>query len=515
MRNILRSGLLLVVSVLLCLVVAEGTTRLVDDLPLVALPLPKAFDTFGLDTTSDRLDEVPRAVGMVRDWFFSEPPPLPNRHQPPQEWIELDRLIEMNSQAGANSLSHDFKPWDMFKAWNAAFVGDPCTSSFFRSAPGRLFVYDPPDGGQRPLYRYLPNATMPRGTGLVTNRFGWRGPPVRFARSEKTVRIVFVGASTTVGNHSAPYSYPELVGYWLNLWAAAWHPDIRFEVLNAGREAIQSPDIAAIMHQEVAPMRPDLVVYYEGANQFQLSTVVKDMPADALAHRADVRPEGVLAGWLGGASRYSALARRAQTLMRAVELPEGGREWPKPDYKIAWPRGLDEIDPDLGRPDLPVNLSVILGDLDRMRADLAAVDSELVLSSFMWLVKDGMVVNPIRNARILEYLNVYLFPFRYRDLEWLAAFQNRVFAKYAAAHGLAFIDVARGMPFDPDLFTDAIHNTYPGIRMQAWVVLQQLVPIVEKHLASGAWPKPVPVMGSVHPAFAVEPRQITFECKSP
>jgi hypothetical protein len=201
--------------------------------------------------------------------------------------------------------------------------------------------------------------------------------------------------------------------------------------------------------------------------------------------------------------------------MRAVELPEGGREWPKPDYKIAWPRGLDEIDPDLGRPDLPVNLSVILGDLDRMRADLAAVDSELVLSSFMWLVKDGMVVNPIRNARILEYLNVYLFPFRYRDLEWLAAFQNRVFAKYAAAHGLAFIDVARGMPFDPDLFTDAIHNTYPGIRMQAWVVLQQLVPIVEKHLASGAWPKPVPVMGSVHPAFAVEPRQITFECKSP
>ena len=514
MRNLLGCALLLSVSIVLCFVVAEGATRSADELPLARLPLPKAFDAIGLDTSADRLDEVPRVVGVARDWFFSEPPPLPNRHLPPPDWIELDRLIETNAQSAGNPYGHNFAPWDMFKAWNAAFVGDPCTSDFFKSAPGRLFVYDPPDGNPRPIYRYLPNATMPRGTGLVTNQFGWRGPPVEFARSPRTVRIVFVGASTTVGNHSAPYSYPELVGHWLNLWAAARHPGIRFEVLNSAREAITSLDIAAIVRQEVAPLHPDLVVYYEGANQFQLSTVVKDMPAGPLAHPLDDKPKGMVAGWLGEASRYSALARRAQTLMRAAELPEGGREWPKPDYEIDWPRGLDEFDPDLGRPDLPVNLTAILRDLDKIRADLAAVDGEFALSSFMWLVKDGMVVNPIRNRLILEYLNVYLFPFRYRDLERLAAFENRVFAKYAAAHGLPFIDTARIMPFDPDLFTDAIHNTYPGIRMQAWVMLQQLVPIVEKHLASGAWPKPAPAMGDVHPAFAAEPRQITFDCKS-
>jgi hypothetical protein len=161
---------------------------------------------------------------------------------------------------------------------------------------------------------------------------------------------------------------------------------------------------------------------------------------------------------------------------------------------------------------LPVNLSVILRDFDQMRADLATVDSEFALSSFMWLVKDGMVLNPIRNRLILDDLNVRNFPFRYRDMERLATFQNRVFAKYASVHGLPFIDLARVMPFDPDLFADAIHNTYPGIRMQAWVVLQQLLPIIEKHLASGAWPKPVPIMGETHPAFVVAPRQITFHC---
>ncbi len=66
-----------------------------------------------------------------------------------------------------------------------------------------------------------------------------------------------------------------------------------------------------------------------------------------------------------------------------------------------------------------------------------------------------------------------------------------MFAEYARAHDLAFIDVARLMPFDPDLFIDAIHNSYAGERLRAWVFLQGLVPIVERHLKSGAWPRKI------------------------
>ena len=68
-----------------------------------------------------------------------------------------------------------------------------------------------------PPYRFLPNATTP--IGLVTNAYGFRGPPVPFVRTPKTVRIAFVGASTTVGAHHLAYSYPEFIGHWLNLWA--------------------------------------------------------------------------------------------------------------------------------------------------------------------------------------------------------------------------------------------------------------------------------------------------------
>ena len=109
-------------------------------------------------------------------------------------------------------------------------------------------------GRPHPPYRFLPNATTP--IGLVTNAYGFRGPPVPFVRTPKTIRIAFVGASTTVDDHHLAYSYPEFVGHWLNLWAASKRLDIRFEVLNAGRESIGSPDIEAIVREEVAPMRP-------------------------------------------------------------------------------------------------------------------------------------------------------------------------------------------------------------------------------------------------------------------
>jgi len=504
-KAFLTNGLLLVVSILLCLAAAEGVTRWADGLPVFTLHLP---DTVGAEVTSAQLDGVRRAAGVRRDWFFDDPLPLPNRHQPPEVWRQLDELVGRNFSTGASV----FHRTDMFKVWNAAFVGDPCKHIYLHAAPGRLFVYDPSDGAVNPIYRFLPNATTP--VGLVTNQFGWRGPPIPFKRSEKSVRIVFIGASTTVNNHTYPYSYPEFIGHWLDLWAADRGLDVRFEVLNAGRESIKSTDIAAIVRQEVAPLHPDLVVHYEGANQFELSTVVKKMPKEAAPPRASsAKPQGMLERRLRDAAYDFALARRLEALVGARGVPADGRQWPKPDYEVTWPVGLDEFNPDLTHPDLPVNLGAILGDLDRIRADLAAVGSEFVLSSFKWLVKDGLVLDPIRHKHILEDLNIVHFPFRYRDLERLADFQNRVLAQYAAAQGLTFFDVARDMPSDPDLFTDAIHETYPGVRLRAWIVFQQLLSVIEKKLASGAWPKPVPVMGDSHPAFKVPPREVTFQCK--
>jgi hypothetical protein len=508
MRRVLANGLLAAVSVVLCLVVAEAATRWIDGHSLWGLRPPEANVSIGLDTTPQHLDSVPRAGGVDRAWFDSPPPPLPNRGQR-SPWTEG---AEAANAAAPADLRTDFRSTDFFKAWNAAFVGDPCASPFFRGAPGRLIVFDPPAGERRPIYRYLPSTTTP--LGLVTNQLGFRGPPVDYKRRPDTVRIVLIGASTTAEAHATAYSGSEMLNYWLNLWATANHPGLKLEVINAGREAVKSPDIEAIVRQEVLPLRPDLVLYYEGANQFDLAPLVKDLPARRTDDRQDWND--IVAGWLKEASNWSALARRARALFGLAEVTEGGGEPAKPDYTLVWPRGVDEADPNLASPDLPVNLPVILGDLDRMRKELAAAGSEFAVASFMWLARDGMVVNPVRNRLIYDYLNVSYYPFRYRDIARLAAFQNRVFAKYAATRGVPFIDVVRYMPFDPDLFADAIHNTQPGINLRAWIVLQQLVPIIEARLASGTWPRsPPPAQPATPPIFAGEPRLITFDCALP
>jgi hypothetical protein len=504
--TILKNVLLLLVSVLLCTALAEGIARWLDaQEPSAALRY---------------LDGIPVAEGVQRGWFADDPPPLPNRRSPSAEDGELVRRVE------ASGVTDGTRRADMFKVWNSVFVGpDPCAHPYLKDAPGRIYVYDPPDGSPWPRFRFLPDTTTP--IGLVTNAYGFRGGPVSLARQPKTIRIAFLGASTTVASHHFPYSYPEHVGYWLNRWAAAKKLDLRFEVLNAGRESIGSPDIAAIMKNEVAALAPDLVVYYEGANQFYLEPLVPDLPPrPARLPVATPPPPGLFARIVEDLSYSSTLANRLKGLLAQYDSPQApasptagnasqpgadGREWPKPDYTLVWPKGVDEANPDLARKDLPVSLSEILADLGRIEATTEAVGGEMALASFKWLVDDGMVLDPVRHRFILEYLNFGYAPFRYRDLARLARFQNRVLEKYAKEHRIDFLDVARLMPSDPDLFIDAIHGTTEGVRLRAWIMLQLLIPVIDRHLADGTWPKKS--FPAVPPPAPYKPRVVTFQCQ--
>jgi hypothetical protein len=495
----LRDTLLVVLSIVVSVAAAECVVRFIDGQPQFVFPLPEPIGT--ADLKSGELERVPLAAGVDRQWFFSDPQPLPNRGKTPKEWQDLFQY-QLDHPPGDT----EFLPLYVLNVWNTKFVGSPCQHRFLKRAPGVLFVYDPPDGIGSPPYRFPEDATLP--DGLVTNQLGWRGRPIEVPRKPRTVRIVFVGASTTIDTHILPFSFPEYAGHWLNVWAQSKHLDVRFEVLNAGRESVVSTDIAAIVHTEVLALHPDLVVYYEGGNQFRPASIVDKVPEGSA-----VRPPNSAAktspAWLREAARYSALMGRVAAAIGYAGSDLDGREWPKPDYRVVWPEGLDELDPDISYPHLPVNLNVIQQDLDRIRADMASIGGELAVSSFVWMVKDGMVLDPIRHKYILEQLNIANYPFRYRELERLAKFQNRWLAKYAAVHGLPFIDIASNMPLDPDLFIDAVHPSYSGVRLHGWVAFQQLLPAIEKHLADGSWPKPTP---AEQPLPTFQARKITFDC---
>jgi hypothetical protein len=124
------------------------------------------------------------------------------------------------------------------------------------------------------------------------------------------------------------------------------------------------------------------------------------------------------------------------------------------------------------------------------------------MTSFAWLVYPGMVVDPARDADLLAYLNTTFWPFTYAHMRRFLDFQTRVFRKYALLHHLDFVDVAAAYPRDPRLFDDAIHMTHAGVRLQAWIVFNGLVPILERRLASNEWPRAATHSLSMHPAFS-------------
>ncbi len=386
--------------------------------------------------------------------------------------------------------------------WNEHFLDRYySTNGIFRGYPSEMYIYHAPDQVMVPRYRFPPNTTLP--TGLTTNQFGWRGPQISLNKPEKTIRLACVGASTTVDGHSFPSSYPELLQHWLNLWSQKNGYDVRFEVINAGRESISSNDIAGVVHYEIMPMDVDYIVYYEGSNQFTPSTMVH-YPSDVVFGHP---PAGMVPNfenvestdktWLDNLSEYSVLAARIRTVIE--ELTIKGQEPPKPMQTFYLPAGLDEMNPDRAHLGNALALATILGDLDRIKKEADANNVKLLLGTFNWFAYDGMVLDPVRNRTLYGYLNRVYWPITYANMQRLADFQNRVYKMWAAQNNVNIIDVAGLMPHQPDLYDDAIHNTYLGIRVKAWVNFQSIVPIIKQDIESKVLPRPAKKPLDKHP----------------
>jgi hypothetical protein len=336
--------------------------------------------------------------------------------------------------------------------------------------------------------------------GLVTNRFGLRGPQISLEKPARTIRVAFAGASTTVNSHSYGFSYPEYTVHWLNRFAQANGMDVRFEVLNAGREGIGSFDIAAIVREELVPLNPDLVVYYEGANQFYPQEFIDPpMLARAALDPKDAAALHKLPKWF---RTHSAIGERIDRLLSgSYSVGEPA----KPSYKVRFPKGVDEFRPDPDNPNLAMNLTLIVKDLDAIRDAIRPNGGVLALASFERLAVDRMRLSPVAHEHIYRQLNTTLWPLRYADIRRIADFQNRVYRAYAESRRIPFLEIAGHMPQDPALFEDTVHMTEVGERLKAWIFFQQLVPYFRREIESGRLPQ------AGHPPLPPPPSLASFE----
>jgi hypothetical protein len=385
-------------------------------------------------------------------------------------------------------------------------------SGIFDAVPPEVTTYKAPWGSVLPRYRYPPDTTLP--TGLTTNRFGWRGPQIALKKQAHTIRIAAVGASTTVGGHTLPFSYPQFLQHWLNMWSAANGYNVKFEVINAGREGLNSNDIAAVVRYEVLPMDVDYVIYYEGSNQFHPETVVNFPPEYTMGKP----PAGIIPNFnnvdsedknlLDLLSEYSALAARARNIVEQFLVT--GHEPPKPEQQFVLPEELDEFNPQRGKLGNALALKRILGDLDQLKQDLDSNQVKMVMTTFNWFAYDGMVLDPTRHRNLYGYLNRVYWPISYANMRRSADFQNRVFTGWAATNQVPLIDVAGQMPRQPDLYDDAIHNTYLGSRIRAWIIFEALLPLIKEDIDAKTLPVPSKFTYKRHPYITdqVDTRQL-------
>jgi hypothetical protein len=439
-----------------------------------AEPAGAAAKTLSVADGARYIRRLAGARGLDPRWFSEDPPPLPNRTSPGPVLAARYRDFQRRGLVGFQS------EW----VWNSFLVKrERCNpSGLLRNYPATLPAFTPGSVSVHPGYRFPASQTLE--SGLVTNQFGLRGHPLSLVKPARTIRIAFLGASTTVGFHPFPFSYPEYIENWLNRFAEANHYDVRFEALNGGREGVNSNDIAAILREELLPLDPDLAVYYEGANQFTSANLLVQpaIPSRTAVDPRDPVVQHKLPEFLRTHFATGDLLDRALNGFRTVGEPR------KPSYRLQWPEGVDEGRPNPDSPDLPLELPAIVGDLDAIRAGLADIGGRLAVCSFEWYTPGTTPLSPTRHRLIYEQLNTALWPLRYADIRRLSDFQNRVFRSYAASRKVPFLDVASAIPQDPDLFIDSIHMTEVGERVRAWIAFQRLVPVVRPLIASGQLP---------------------------
>jgi hypothetical protein len=446
-----------------------------------------------LKAVNQYVGRLPVVAGTDPAWFLEDPPALPNRGKPsPADVAKYEDFARRKI----------YPPQAQY-IWNSKYLASRmCTpDGAFAPFPSGIPVFDPADGAEVPRYRFPPSSTLP--SGLVTNRFGMRGPEVEPVKPPRTIRIAFVGASTTIHVHDRPFSYPERVVDWLNRYARARRLEVKFEGLNAGREGIGSADIAAIVRHELVPLDPDLVVYYEGANQFlDVRTMAQVEPGGQ-----PVPPEDRWA-WFRERTAVGDL------LARAGVLPSPTGEPPKARHKLVWPETVDPRSPDPDNPNLPAQLPAIVRDLDAIRDAVRPGGGRLVLSSFLWLAADRLRISQAAHPHIWRYLNEMLLPLTYAEVRRIADFQNQVLREYARKRGIDFLDVASRVPQDPALFSDAVHLLEPGERLKAWIFFQQLAPLVRREIDAGRLPRQS-APGVLPQPVSFPSRTLERNCKDP
>lgn len=155
-------------------------------------------------------------------------------------------------------------------------------------------------------------------TRVRTDEHGFRSPPVALPKPPRTLRLAFLGASTTFCSQVSrnEKTWPSLV----QLALAQRFPDVTVEHVNAGVTSYTLADSRQALEERVAAVEPDVIVFYEAANEIAVDT-------HALAEAAGMVGPAHRPGWLERVSLLWKLVRKNREFLASQR--EGRAQGPK------------------------------------------------------------------------------------------------------------------------------------------------------------------------------------------
>ncbi len=163
------------------------------------------------------------------------------------------------------------------------------------------------------------------------------------------------------------------------------------------------------------------------------------------------------------------------------------------------PEGIDEFNPNIHSPNLPVGLSQIVKDLDSINHYLNKNNVTLILSSFPMLAEDSLFENGLKYASVYSY---WIHDFGKVPLSVIRRFnkfENLVLKKYAIANNVEFINIAEDLTKVPPAFIDGVHLSSDGLKLHAWSVFTQILPLIEKQISLNYLPQNRKQKDAFHP----------------
>lgn len=299
--------------------------------------------------------------------------------------------------------------------------------TFFRV---HTFAVDPASGLR------IPPPSRDTGAIRIDGR-GFRGDDIADPKPAGRIRVAFLGASTTfcAEASSNAATWPSLV---VDALRAA-HPDADLDFVNAGVAGYVLDDITKNLELRVAPLRPDVIVYYEATND--LTKWTRDL----------AREQGVYTGHSDGEGWLSQMSLAWHLVEKNLMVRARQKEAAAAAGRLV----LDEsrvVPPFRER-------------LERFVERARAITPCVVLVTFSQAARDGQdeaaqLAANVTHAYYMPYIS------HAAVVQGFAAY-NRMIREVARERGAALVEGEDSIPADKEHFADSVHFTDAGCVLQA------------------------------------------------